>query len=195
MARQELAQDPFDFSRPWKMSTEIDTSPPASEKQIEYLLQLARERGLSIETSGMTIVSASAKIDELLATPRVEGAGPDLRDLESATYTPPSLEAERVMLRIDVVTQGRWSGWVFVRNGSMYDPNPERYGGQPSDSDHYSGRYAEELHEVVADPFEARLAYGRITGLCARCNALLENPESVARGVGPTCAGIWGIQS
>ena len=32
-------------------------------------------------------------------------------------------------------------------------------------------------------------AFGQRTGICAMCGAVLTNPESVERGIGPICAG------
>ena len=39
---------------------------------------------------------------------------------------------------------------------------------------------------------EAMAAFGRRTGICGVCSALLTNPESIERGIGPICAGRLG---
>ena len=46
---------------------------------------------------------------------------------------------------------------------------------------------------VAANPAEAAVAYGKMTGACAICGRHLENEESVARGIGPVCAGKYGF--
>lgn len=38
------------------------------------------------------------------------------------------------------------------------------------------------------DPMAVMETFGRETGICCICGRLLENPESVARGIGPICA-------
>ena len=41
---------------------------------------------------------------------------------------------------------------------------------------------------IVADPLGAVKAYAKITGRCGVCNRKLEDPDSVAAGIGPICA-------
>lgn len=45
---------------------------------------------------------------------------------------------------------------------------------------------------LLADPKTAAETYGKETGNCCICNRLLTDPESVARGIGPICAGRFG---
>ena len=49
------------------------------------------------------------------------------------------------------------------------------------------------LLAVAADPIEAAVRYGRLTGNCACCGAALTAAESVARGIGPICAERFGF--
>lgn len=51
---------------------------------------------------------------------------------------------------------------------------------------------AEKIIEVAADPKAAAIAYGKEYGQCACCGRELSNPESVALGIGPICAGRFG---
>lgn len=51
---------------------------------------------------------------------------------------------------------------------------------------------AAEVVAVATDPEAAAVAYGKRFGRCACCGAELSNPESVARGIGPICAGRFG---
>jgi hypothetical protein len=46
--------------------------------------------------------------------------------------------------------------------------------------------------EACADPEAAAVAYGMRTGSCSCCGKELTNAESIARGIGPICAGKWG---
>jgi hypothetical protein len=49
------------------------------------------------------------------------------------------------------------------------------------------------IAEVCADPAKAATAYGQQTGCCACCGRELTDPESIARSIGPICAGKWGF--
>jgi hypothetical protein len=46
---------------------------------------------------------------------------------------------------------------------------------------------------AMADPLAAAVAYGRATGTCSCCGRALSDPISVARGIGPVCAGNFGL--
>ena len=46
--------------------------------------------------------------------------------------------------------------------------------------------------ETLKDPKAAAIAYGRETGSCSCCGRELTDPESVAAGIGPICAGKFG---
>ena len=49
------------------------------------------------------------------------------------------------------------------------------------------------LLELAADPANVARFYGRETGVCCCCGRELTDPESVAAGIGPICAGNWGL--
>lgn len=51
---------------------------------------------------------------------------------------------------------------------------------------------AAEVVAVAADPKQAAVAYGKKYGSCACCGRELSNPESIALGIGPICAGKYG---
>lgn len=48
---------------------------------------------------------------------------------------------------------------------------------------------AKKIAELIANPREAAEAYGKLTGKCCLCHRQLTDAESVARGIGPVCAG------
>lgn len=85
-----------------------------------------------------------------------------------------------------------WSGWVFVDDGSAYGAG-EKYGRQGPGSKilnvtaRNAERVCEDLRLIMQLPLEASAQYGRITGSCGVCGRVLEDPESVARGIGPVC--------
>ncbi len=47
--------------------------------------------------------------------------------------------------------------------------------------------------ELAANPLETAMKYGRATGNCCLCNRKLTDPVSVEAGIGPICAGNWGL--
>lgn len=49
------------------------------------------------------------------------------------------------------------------------------------------------LESIAADPLGFATAYGKETGICCCCNRELTDPVSVAAGIGPICAGKWGL--
>lgn len=51
----------------------------------------------------------------------------------------------------------------------------------------------EALNEIAKNPGEAARLYGRNTGRCACCGKELTNAVSIEMGIGPICAGKWGI--
>lgn len=50
----------------------------------------------------------------------------------------------------------------------------------------------ERVLASMADPKAAAIAYGKETGSCSCCGRELSNPESIALGIGPICAGKFG---
>ena len=49
------------------------------------------------------------------------------------------------------------------------------------------------LCEIAADPLDAAVRYGRSTGTCCACGRELTDADSVAAGIGPICAGNFGL--
>lgn len=86
----------------------------------------------------------------------------------------------------------KWNGWTFVDDGSAYGMG-EKYGKQGPDSKilNVTARNAalvcDDLRLIMVDPKAASAQYGHITGSCGVCGRVLEDPESVARGIGPVC--------
>lgn len=79
---------------------------------------------------------------------------------------------------VEKPTQGRWEGYTFIR--------------QQAGSEYFSvpfGRSLPILEAIAHDPEEALRAYGRELGECGVCGRTLTNPESIAAGIGPICAG------
>jgi hypothetical protein len=123
--------------------------------------------------------------DEARATAPDQGTGLDLRGLVSGRYAVPGGDT-RLKVQIDVCTEGKWAGWVFVKDGAGYGQG-QRYGAQRPNQT-YVGKIESELRAIAANPFEASKAYGRLVGACGVCGRKLEDETSVANGIGPVCA-------
>lgn len=50
------------------------------------------------------------------------------------------------------------------------------------------------LSDLSSDPLKYATEYGRETGVCCCCNKVLTDPISIAAGIGPICAGKWGLR-
>lgn len=154
-------------------STETQTK-PASEKQISLIDKLAGERafdltGIDLESlTGGRNGSASALISTLFGMPRADGQGTTKVDPEAGFYR---VDTDIVQVRIS--KSGNWYAQLAVkvpgRKSLKWD-----YIGKRIDM-----RTAERMTEVEA---------GRFYGFCMMCGALLEDPDSIERGIGPVCA-------
>lgn len=111
--------------------------------------------------------------------------GIDLSELPAGRYAVPGGDT-RLKLQVDRPTEGRWAGYIFVRDAAEYGSG-QRYGRQQPGS-LYSGAVVEPLRAILADPAAASAAYGRLVGRCGVCSRRLEDEQSVERGIGPVCA-------
>ncbi len=88
--------------------------------------------------------------------------------------------------------QSRLNGWIFVDDGAAYGSR-QTYGKQaPEAGSKYVGQVQDALREILKNPLEAQVAYGKLTGTCGHCGKILEDPKSVAAGIGPICAAKYG---
>lgn len=104
----------------------------------------------------------------------------------------PMFRAERLSVK-----QSRHAGVLYVYDR---EAGGERggYAGKIAEGKFVRTREAdpalgEALRAIAADPAAAAVAYGRSTGTCCLCGRELTDAESVKRGIGPICAGKWGI--
>lgn len=92
----------------------------------------------------------------------------------------------RLKVLIERPTEGRWAGWIFVKDGAEYG-HGNNYGRQAPGRT-YTGDIQDELRAILADPEAALKRYAELTSRCGVCNRTLEDEVSVARGIGPQCA-------
>lgn len=90
---------------------------------------------------------------------------------------------------IDVPSQGKWKDWTFLKTGSDYHENRLMLSMAPDGmiSSRATDHARQVLARIMADPVAAMLEYASITGRCGVCGRKLEDPTSVALGIGPVC--------
>lgn len=82
-------------------------------------------------------------------------------------------------VKVDNPQHGQWAGRVFLT-----DLDDE---GHKIDA---IRAHADKLHlltAIAADVYACLIEFGKATGACGKCDTHLEDPESVARGIGPYC--------
>lgn len=79
---------------------------------------------------------------------------------------------------VDKPTQGRWTGFTFVKRQASDDLLDIGIAHQIS--------AVKEILEMGAR--ESAITYGREIGACSMCGRTLTDPESIAAGIGPVCA-------
>lgn len=77
---------------------------------------------------------------------------------------------------ISTPTEGRWNGYVFVKEQAGPDEYPVK-----------GKRGVQVIEWIAEDPKEAMLQYGREIGKCGHCGRRLTDTESRAYGIGPKC--------
>ena len=83
--------------------------------------------------------------------------------------------------KVDRPTEGRWAGYVFVKQMASDTEYPVR-----------GFRRGAVLDVIAVDPQAASLRYGQEIGACGVCGRTLTDEDSRARGIGPICADKMG---
>lgn len=152
---------------------------------------VARGQGLARRVDGELLVRHSQCPRAAAPRPTV---GLDLSPLpmtgETTYFAVPGGDT-RLKVRIDRPADGKWAGFIFVKDGAVYGEGA-RYGKQ-APGQRYVGDIEAELAAILADPFAALRRYAELTNHCGVCNRPLEDAESVARGIGPVCARKLGV--
>lgn len=163
---------------------------PITPKQLELLLSLRTQKGIShaftpADAAGLSKTQASRWISKALTMPdkigRASLAQPHADDVPAGRY---AIEEDGVLkfFVIDRPTEGRWAGYVFIKIQASDDLYPVK---DPARK--------EFIYKAIAhDPRAASVRYGRELGHCGICGRTLTDPDSIAAGIGPVCAGRAG---
>ena len=150
----------------------------------------SRKSGLSVGQAKGTLNCWRA---ELTRKPKVQkGSGDqelDLSELPAGRYAVPEGDTRLKVLINKPGSRSKWEGWTFVSDAAEYG-NRTNYGKQAPGSI-YVGEIQTELAKILADPFEASKAYGKLVGSCGVCGRVLEDADSIAKGIGPVCEQKW----
>lgn len=109
----------------------------------------------------------------------------DLTSVPSGLYMTEAGHRYRVDNLVGDDKAGKWAEWVFVKQGSEYG-NQAKLGNQRPGGT-YRGAAEDAIAEIAANPMAAMARYGQNTGTCGACSRTLEDPVSVAAGIGPVC--------
>ena len=129
-----------------------------------------------------------AKMDAKAETTKANESDIDLSELPSGYYSVPD-GGTRLKVRVARPTkQSRWYGHIFVSDGGAYGAR-KNYGRQDeAGGGKYTGEIQDALRAILENPVEAVTAYGKLTGTCGACGRVLEDEDSLERGIGPVCA-------
>jgi hypothetical protein len=161
---------------------------PASEKQVNLIVNLCGERGLDVAEMIAARFGEDVTLDTL--TGGREGQASDLithlfsvkRPATEGTTPAKAAPAEgfyRVdddIVRIQVSKAGNW----YARMAKV----PAEDSGRKSLDWDYLGKRIDMRNAVAMTEAEA----GRFLSYCVMCGAELTDPDSIARGIGPVCA-------
>ena len=197
-----LSDRQWDSARKGKAQAEKAAAGPSDEEKViiawarenlwsDFVASLVRQydsKGTLSPRQWESLRGMKAKMDAK-ATAKVEQASDiDLSSLPSGYYSVPDGDT-RLKVRVARPTkQSRWHGFIFVSDGGAYGARTN-YGRQDeAGGGMYTGKIQDQLKAILADPTEAVTAYGKLTGSCGACGRVLEDEDSLSRGIGPICA-------
>lgn len=158
---------------------------PATSRQIEYIIELARHHGTKLpaddQIADWTQHKASEIIDWYLTNkgplPRKADAQPLLvsaREVKAGHYAI-EFEGQLRFFQVDTPDEGRWAGFTFVKEQASDDLWSVK------------GPRKGRVLEAIAQDDQALARYGQELGVCGMCNRTLTDPESREIGLGPVC--------
>lgn len=162
----------------------FDTYGTLSEKQLFWAKKLARidqptEQHIAVTSTRMESLQ---KIHELFD--KAEDSG----------LKTPALRMQVDEHRINIRRKGQnlifyagvwpesWRLALLTRSGALSVVGAEKVPG-----------FLPALMNLAESPLESMKAYGRRTGECCMCGRELTNHASIDAGIGPICAGKWGV--
>jgi hypothetical protein len=148
-----------------------------------------------------TVLAKRAAKDEQRKAEEAAAPTVDLTKIHELFANAKGAGLKRPKLRIDGYTislapaNGANAGHLYVKERGQYlgKVTPEGRLATAYDANEHRASIEEALKRFAADPMAEAKAYGQRTGECCCCGKELTNPESIKLGIGPICAGKWGI--
>jgi hypothetical protein len=167
----------------------------AMRQAVEQYGDLTENQGAAVDR---LIVKAEQREAERLA--RIAGAAPINMDLIEQAFAKAGASLKRPTLRLPgfvislAPAHGKNAGALYVKAGASFEAEylGKIQGGKFERSFRCTPEREQEFRVVAADPKEAAIRFGRLTGSCACCGRELTAGESIERGIGPICAGKYG---
>ena len=170
----------------------FDNGQTITPAQLKYLLALRTEKGLEDkfteeQAAALTKAAASRWIERAKELPTVGrkthfGIVPHEDDVPEGRYAIVDEDGVLKFFVVDRPSEGKWAGWVFLKIQASDDLYPIK---DPARK--------EFIYKAIAhSPREASMRYGRELGHCGVCGRTLTDPNSIALGIGPVCAGRMG---
>lgn len=166
-------------------------SRPSSDAQRKFIADLRRERGMEALSFTGTSSQAHTEIERLKAIPKPRKK----REVavEDGIYRIAE-DGEDVIYKVMTAHYGDAAGYSYAKRLVLTPRSPEEM--NPKHPEWvYKGDwqrapgYQFKLEEGDALDRDEAIQYGKLYGFCVRCGAILENEESIERGMGPVCAG------
>lgn len=176
---------------------------PVTERQKDYIMGLQEERVLPesylvVERDALDTwesADAHSTINLLKTFPRKAATSTNTRkqwEMPEGRYallhefgTDSNPDSAWWFFQVDKPTEGRWKGYTFIKR-LIGAPGAYR----KIDMDERDRNFW--LAAIEANPKQAMIDYGLQSGVCGRCASPLTDPDSLARGLGPICAGKTG---
>lgn len=169
---------------------------PATDRQKDFVRTLLAERTGNADAEAIRTALNEAKataplaatfvsdcITALLEIPKTEAQV----EVPEGRYALPAADGHVAFYKVDRPTEGRWAGYVFVK----------QLIGAPGDFDEQRldrSRSAQVLADIAAmTPAESARLFGRKHVCCSRCLSALSLVQSRATGFGSTCAERLGV--
>lgn len=181
----------------------INNPMPPSEPQIKYVLGLQGERDLpgdykvktDTDLRAMDKVEVSGLIGMLKLLRRQDSAKAQPSwSMPSGRYAvkvprggPQENDHEWRFFLVDKPTDGKWKGYTFIKRLIGGGDN-----GDYRKVDMPAASRNNTLNDIEADWQQAMIDFGKQSGSCGHCGRALSNEDSLARGIGPICAGKMG---
>lgn len=170
------------LTRQPKIQTQDEVrGPAASEAQMSFLRTLCEEQGQEVPENP-TKAEASARISELLEN-RKGGQVRTPAKTSGVTEDGMYQTADGSVYKVQIAKQG--SGRLYAKKLTEY----KREDGTSEWSFEYAAGAIHRLKAADKMTLEQAQEFGKLYGVCCRCAADLTDEDSIARGMGPICAG------